>query len=86
MGQFCSQGSITVWRAVPILQGETELPAGGDNSRLLVDHQQRHSKKKTFYVLNAGDLRGALGRLGLKALRPQCGRGCLGGGRFVFIA
>lgn len=24
VGQFCSQGSITVWRAAPILQGETE--------------------------------------------------------------
>lgn len=27
VGQFCSQGSITVWRAAPILQGETEWPA-----------------------------------------------------------
>lgn len=33
MGQFCSQGSITVWRAVPILQGETELPTGSETDQ-----------------------------------------------------
>lgn len=33
VGQFCSQGSITVWRAAPILQGETERPAGSETDQ-----------------------------------------------------
>lgn len=69
MGQFCSQGSITVWRAAPILQGETELPAGPEAHQaggveiiagcwlIIKSDTPKKEGKKSFYVLNTGDLR-----------------------------
>lgn len=56
IGQFCSQGSVNVWRAVPILQGKNAARGSAINQsergkirrRLLVDHQQLERQRNLF--------------------------------------